>query len=120
MLVSSTKQKENGATQKIEFLVCWSSFSITYLSSLNDTLSTNNQYVTDPLFLLDRIYSKRNIKDKTLTEIEGINLTFRYIDVMSINNPYFADVIPLLDTKEPTETASLPYFLSFNSNLTMN
>jgi hypothetical protein len=99
------KQKENGATQKIEFLVCWSSFSIIYLSSLNDTLSTNNQYVTDPLFLLDRIYSKRNIKDKTLTEIEGINLTFRYIDIMSINNPYFADVIPLLDTKEPTETA---------------
>jgi hypothetical protein len=83
-------------------------------------MSTNNQYATDHLFLLDRSYAKRNIKDKILREIEGINLTFRYIDIMSINNPYFADVIPLLDAKEPTETASLPYFLSFNSNLTMN
>jgi hypothetical protein len=53
----------------------------------------------------------------TRNKAEKLSL-FRYIDIMSINNPYFADVIPLLDTKEPTETASLPYFLSFNSNLT--
>jgi hypothetical protein len=40
-------------------------------------------------------------QNKKITEVKAFNLTFRYIDdVLSINNPNFANWIPLIFPKE--------------------
>jgi hypothetical protein len=42
-------------------------------------------------------FIQKLIEDKTITEVNAFNLTYRYIDdVLSINNPKFAYWNPLL------------------------
>ena len=66
------------------------------------------------------------IKYKRITEAEAFNLTFRYTDyVLSIDNPNFANWIPLiytkvLEIKETTETASSLSFLDIYLNCDTN
>ena len=57
------------------------------------------------------------VKDKKIHEARAFNFTYRYIDdVLSINNPRFAEFLPLiyppeLEIKEITDTASSASFL---------
>jgi hypothetical protein len=52
------------------------------------------------------------VKDEKIHEARAFNFTYRYIDdVLSINNPRFAEFLPLiyppeLEIKETTDTAS--------------
>jgi hypothetical protein len=52
------------------------------------------------------------VKDKKIREARAFNFTYRYIDyAISINNPRFAEFLPLiyppeLEIKETTDTAS--------------
>ena len=64
------------------------------------------------------------VKDKKIHEAISFNFTYRYIDaVLSINNPRFAEFLPLiyppeLEVKETTDTASsaslLDLYLEFD------
>ena len=66
------------------------------------------------------------VKDKKIHEARAFHFTYRYIDdVLSINNPRFAEFIPLiyppeLEIKETTDTASsasfLDLYLEFNDS----
>ena len=65
------------------------------------------------------------VKDKKIHEARAFNFTYRYIDdVLSLNNPRFAEFLPLiyppeLEIKETTNTASsasfLDIYLEFNN-----
>ena len=63
------------------------------------------------LYSYEAEFIQKLIKDKQITESNAFNLTFMYIDdVLSINNPNFANWIPLMypkefDIKETTEIA---------------
>ena len=47
-------------------------------------------------------FIQKIMKDEIIAENEAFNLTFRYaVDVLSINNPNFADWIPLPVIKAP-------------------
>jgi hypothetical protein len=66
------------------------------------------------------------VKDKKIHEARAFNFTYRYIDdVLSINNPRFAEFLPLiyppeLEIKETTDTASstsvLDLYLEFDDS----
>jgi hypothetical protein len=66
------------------------------------------------------------VKDKKIHEARAFNFTYRYIDdVLSINNPRFAEFLPLiyppeLEIKETTYTASsascLDLYLEFDDS----
>ena len=57
------------------------------------------------------------LQDKKIHEARAFNFTYRYIDdVLSINNPRFAEYLPLiyppeLEIKETTDTALSASFL---------
>ena len=63
------------------------------------------------LYSYEAEFIQKLIKDKQITEVKAFDLTFMYIDdVLSINNPNFANCIPLMypkefDMKETTEIA---------------
>ena len=86
-----------------------------------------------PLFQLIYFYTHTSleflqnlVKDKKIHEARAFNFTYRYIDdVLSINNPRFAEFLPLiyppeLEIKETTDTASsasfLDLYLEFNDS----
>ena len=66
------------------------------------------------------------VKDKKIHEVISFNFTYRYIDaVLSINDPRFAEFLPLiyppeLEVKETTDTASsaslLDLYLEFDDS----
>jgi hypothetical protein len=63
-------------------------------------------------------------RDKKIHEARAFNFTYRYIDdVLSINDPRFAEFLPLiylpeLEVKETTDTASSASFLDLYLELT--
>ena len=78
------------------------------------------------LYSYESEFIQQLIKDKKVKEARSFNLTYRYIDdVLSINNPEFANWIPLiyppeLEIKETTDTASsvsyLDVYLEFDAD----
>ena len=79
-----------------------------------------------PLLANSFLYSSESeflqnlVKDKKIHEARALNFTYRYIDdVLSINNPRFAEFLPLiyppeLEITETTDTASSASFLDLN------
>jgi hypothetical protein len=69
------------------------------------------------LFSYESEFLQNLVKDKKIHEARAFNFTYRYIDdVLSINNPRFAEFLPLiyppdLEIKETTDTASSASFL---------
>ena len=54
------------------------------------------------------------IKEKIITEAKAFILAFGHIDdVLWLNNPIFANMIPLICPKETTETASSASIVNF-------
>ena len=69
------------------------------------------------LYSYESEFLENLVKEKTIHEARAFNFTYRYIDdVLSINNPRFAEFLPLiyppkLEFKETTDTASSASFL---------
>ena len=69
------------------------------------------------LYSYESEFLQNLVKDKKIHEARAFNFTYRYIDdVLSINNPRFAEFLPLiyppeLEIKETTDTASSASFL---------
>jgi hypothetical protein len=69
------------------------------------------------LYSYESEFLQNLLKDKKIHEARAFNFTYRYIDdVLSINNPRFAEFLPLiyppeLEIKETTDTASSASFL---------
>jgi hypothetical protein len=63
------------------------------------------------------------VKDKKIHEARAFNFTYRYIDdVLSINNPRFTEILPLiyppeLEVKETTDTASYMWNCSLTQHI---
>jgi len=88
-------------------------------------MATNCSPLLFNLFLYSYEFIQNLIKDKTNTEAEAFNLTFRNIDVLSINKPNIANWIPLiyhkeLEMNETTEIASSVSFLVINLQFDTN
>jgi hypothetical protein len=71
------------------------------------------------LYSYESKFLQNLVRDKKIHEARAFNFTYRYIDdVLSINNPRFAEFLPLiyppeLEIKETTDTASSASFLDF-------
>ena len=78
------------------------------------------------LFSYESEFLQNLAEDKKIHEARAFNFTYRYIDdVLSVNNPRFAEFLPLiyppeLKIKETTDTASsalfLDLYLEFDDN----
>ena len=82
-------------------------------------MSTNCAPLLADLFLYsyESEFLQNLVKDKKIHEARAFNFTYRYIDdVLSINNPRFAEFLPSiytpeLEIKETTDTASFASYL---------
>ena len=82
------------------------------------------------LYLYESEFLQNLVKDKRIHETKAFNFTYRYIDdVLSINNPRFAEFIPLIyppemEIKETTDTASsasiLDLYLEFDDSVQLS
>jgi hypothetical protein len=81
----------------------------------------------DPLLADLLLYSYESeflqhlVKDKKIHEAKAFNFTYRYIDdVLSINNPRFAEFLPLIYPPELETTIQLRphHFWTYTSNVT--
>jgi hypothetical protein len=76
------------------------------------------------LYSYESEFLQNLVKDKKIHEARAFNFTYRYIDnVLSINNPRFAEFLsliyhPELEIKETTAIASCASFWTYTSNLT--
>jgi hypothetical protein len=76
------------------------------------------------LYSYESEFLQNLVKDKKIHEARAFNFTYRYIDnVLSINNPRFAEFLsliypPELEIKETTAIASSASFWTYTSNLT--
>jgi hypothetical protein len=72
------------------------------------------------LYSYESEFLQNLVKDKKIHEARALNFTYRYIDhVLSINDPRFAEFLPLiyppeLEITETTDTASSASFLDLN------
>ena len=68
------------------------------------------------LYSYESEFLQKLVKDKKIHDARAFNFTYRYIDdVLSINNPRFTEILPLiyppeLEVKETTDTASSASF----------
>jgi hypothetical protein len=82
-------------------------------------MATNFTPLLADLFLYsyESEFLQNLVKDRKIHEARAFNFTYRYTDdVLSINNPRFAEFLPLiyppeLEIKETTDTASSASFL---------